>query len=451
MSELILDVRLDGFEDPVGSLVRDAYGTLAFFYRADHLANRMPMRLSMSLPLRQEPFEDAACRAFFGNLLQERDDTIQRVMDREGIARNDIASLLLHLGKDCPGAISVLAQGSLPAKVPGNFATDYERLTIEDVERIIVALHERQPLPEQIDDPSPIAGVQSKIALTILPDGEFALPVRNSGAPTTHILKVSSKRRPNETKLEEAVMALHRDLGFDTAPCANIELKNINCLLVKRYDRRLDGDGHVERLHQEDFAQALGLPFSMKYERNGREGARFDVQAIAQVIEESATPAEMRLQILNATLFDLMTGNVDAHAKNFSLLYSESGGAFFSPRYDLVPTAMFDEFTDKFAYGIGSASRLSELGQDDFDKFLENLGIESRAARRRLRELNVRSISTALADRLEVLSASGYKGLADLIASNVRHVCRVLGVEIPMAARERDVFAARSGGWLMPS
>ena len=230
MSEVVLDVRLDGFEDPVGTLIRDTYGTLAFVYRANHLASSTPMRLSMSLPLRQEPFEDAACRAFFGNLLQERDDTIQRVMDREGIARDDIASLLLHLGKDCPGAISVLPAGSPPAKVPGDFSTDYEQLAIEDVERIVVALHEREPLPDKIDDPSPIAGVQSKIALTILPDSQFALPAKNSGAPTTHILKVSSKRRPKETKLEEAVMALHRDIGFSTALCANIELQKIKGL-----------------------------------------------------------------------------------------------------------------------------------------------------------------------------------------------------------------------------
>jgi HipA-like protein len=83
MSELILDVRLDGYEKPVGFLLRDEYGILSFYYHPEYLAARAPINLSLSMPLVGTPFGDAACRAFFGNLLQERDDTIQRLMDKE--------------------------------------------------------------------------------------------------------------------------------------------------------------------------------------------------------------------------------------------------------------------------------------------------------------------------------------------------------------------------------
>jgi serine/threonine-protein kinase HipA len=124
---------------------------MSFQYHHDYITNSAPINLSLSMPLREEPYTDEPCRAFFGNLLQERDDTMQRVMDREGIERDDIAGLLLHLGKDCPGAISVVAHRSPPAKVPGNFETDYEPLDDEAIERIVKALHEREPLP---DDPA---------------------------------------------------------------------------------------------------------------------------------------------------------------------------------------------------------------------------------------------------------------------------------------------------------
>jgi serine/threonine-protein kinase HipA len=147
-------VRLDGYETQAGLLVRDDYGILSFYYYPEYLAGRAPINLSLSMPLTNVPYDNAACRAFFGNLLQERDDTIQRLMDKERIVRDDIASLLLHLGKDCPGAISVLAHGAPPAKVPGNFATGYEPLSDNDIESIVTTLHEREPLPDAANDPS---------------------------------------------------------------------------------------------------------------------------------------------------------------------------------------------------------------------------------------------------------------------------------------------------------
>ena len=451
MSELVLDVRLDGFDEPIGVLIRDDHARLAFVYYREYLLGAAPIPLSLSLPLSEEPYADAVCRAFFGNLLQERNDTLQHLMDRQGIARDDIASLLLHLGKDCPGAVSVLAQGSPAAKIPGNFQTDYAPLEIADVEQIVTALHEKEPLPAQMDDPSPIAGVQSKIAIAVLPSGKFALPIRNSGAPTTHILKVSSKRRRNETRLEAIAMALSVEFGVDTASSRNIELAGINCLLVERYDRLIDESGHVVRLHQEDFAQALGLPYSMKYERNGRANSKFDAKAIAAVINASANPARMRLQIITATVFDMLIGNVDAHAKNFSLLNRPDGTAVFSPRYDLVPTAMFEEFTDEFAYSIGAARHLAELTADDFDQFLQTLGIGNRSAQKRLRNQTTTAIAQFLASRIGLISDYGHNSLADLIASNIRHVCHAFDLDIPAPAQNRDMFAMRAGGWLLPS
>ncbi|MGL4489476.1 MAG: HipA domain-containing protein [Rhizobiaceae bacterium] len=451
MSELILDVRLDGYDIPAGLLVRDDFGALSFYYHPQYLADTAPISLSLSMPLTDAPYTDAACRAFFGNLLQERDDTIQRLMDKERIARDDIASLLLHLGKDCPGAISVLAHGAPPAKVPGNFATDYEPLTESELERTVTALHEREPLPETVSDPSPIAGVQSKIALTLLPDGRLAQPLKNSGAPTTHILKVSHKKRPNETKLEAIAMLLSKSLGIKTADAINIEIASVNALLVTRYDRALDANGHIVRLHQEDFAQALGLPYTMKYERNGREGARFDTRAIARIINASATPAVMREQIITATLFDLLIGNVDAHAKNFSLIHSRNGSVEFAPRYDLVPIRMFDEYTDELAYHLGNATTLEDLTAENFDLFLGDLGIASSPARKRLRNRITSSLGLRLADQLQTLSDSGHKKFADLIAANIRHLFREFELQIPQAAKDRDLFSNRGGAWQLPS
>ncbi|HEX6002255.1 MAG TPA: hypothetical protein VFZ16_23105 [Hyphomicrobiaceae bacterium] len=40
------------------------------------------------------------------------------------------------------------------------------------------------------------------------------------------------------------------------------------------------------------------------------------------------------------------------------------------------------------------------------------------------------------------------KRYADLIAANLRQLLPVLGVAVPPAARDRDAFMDRGGGWL---
>ncbi len=111
MDAQALDVRLDGFAEPIGVLARDNNGAVAYAYRPDYVANPDAVALSLSLPLTDEPYGDVAARPFFDNLLQERDAALADIMAREGLARDDIAGLLFHLGKDCAGALS-----ALPAK-----------------------------------------------------------------------------------------------------------------------------------------------------------------------------------------------------------------------------------------------------------------------------------------------------------------------------------------------
>ncbi|MGD9805090.1 MAG: HipA domain-containing protein [Hyphomicrobiaceae bacterium] len=449
MSELILDVRLDGFAEPAGVLVRDDRGALAFAYTAAHLADADALPVSLSLPLTDEPYEDVISRAFFDNLLQERDGALADVMAREGLARDDIAGLLQHLGKDCAGALSVLPAGAPAVKVPGDYATDYVVFSEERLTSIIAALQERRALPEGTSDPSPLAGVQSKIALTLLPDGRMAEPNAGTGAPTTHILKVPDRAHLRDAAHEAATLGLSRQLGFETVEAEVFEKGGIAALLVKRFDRAHDGNGRVIRLHQEDFAQALGLPARLKYERHGADGRRFDAAAIKRVLDATADPAGERDRFIGATLFDLMTGNVDGHAKNFALLHEPGSRLRVAPRYDLLPTRLDAALTDELAFNIGAATTLSAITRADLDAFLQILGVAGAAARRRVAERHGRLIADGLGNALTNLGNTGMKTFADLIASNLRQLLPVLGLPIPEAARARDAFIGRGGGWLV--
>ena len=445
---LSLDVRLDGFDAPAGQLHRDDRAALTFTYTAEHVAKANAYPISMALPLTDEPYRDQAARAFFDNLLQERDGVLTEVMAREGLARDDVAGLLLHLGKDCPGALSVLPENSPPVKVPGDFAQDYVPMGDERFATIATALHERKRLPDGVNDPSPLAGVQSKLAITLLPDGRFAEPRPGSGAPTTHIIKVPDKGHLNDAKLEAAAMELSLSIGFETAEARVMRAGNLDVLVVTRFDRSHDDQGRVIRVHQEDFAQALGLPASLKYERRGTPDRKFDASGIAKVLNRTVEPAKARESFLRATLFDLMTGNVDAHAKNHALLYRPTGAIDLAPRYDLLPTRLDPNLTDELPFKLGNAKTLEEVTTAEFDAFLGMLGITSDAARRRVRLKHASEIAIALASLLENLGRNGMKAFADLIAANMRTLLPALDVAVPDGAQHRDAFINRGGGWL---
>jgi serine/threonine-protein kinase HipA len=451
MAELQLDVRIDGFSEPVGALVRDANGALAFAYAPTYIRNQNAIPLSLSLPLSEQPFADVSTRSFFDNLLQERDGLRRKIMASHGLQRDDVAGLLFHIGKDCPGALSVLPAGSPPAKTPGDYEADYVPISENSLKEIVRALHNQQRLPDGTSDPSPLAGVQSKIALTRLPDGRLAEPRPGSGAPTTHILKAPDRTRPQDARLEAKALDLSRELRFETAAAEIVNAGGIEALLVKRFDRDHDDQGRVIRIHQEDFAQALGLPPELKYERRGQPGRCFDVAGIRWVLNQTNNPALERLRFVREVLFDIAIGNADAHAKNRALLHKGPANITVAPRYDLLPTALDPDLTDEFPFSIGMAKSMEQLRAPEFDRFLSALGIESAPARRRIRIENANFVATSLVRCFPTLDDNDMRIFADMIAQNLRAFLPGLDVAVPAGAKERDLFLKGTGGWSLGS
>jgi HipA N-terminal domain len=356
MAEEVLAVWMDGRQSPAGYLGRSEGGATAFFYDPDYIeAGGLP--LSLSLPLQEPHFGDVETRAFFANLLPENTQ-LQSVMEREGLDRDDVVGLLGHLGADCAGAVSYLPVGDPPVKTPGVLATDYEILDDRALVRIVRSLADARRLPAEVDDPSPVAGVQSKIALCHMPDGRFALPAAGTKAPTTHILKVPERRQGREARLEEAAALLAAACGLDVSVPQAIKVEDIDALLITRFDRRVE-DGVVYRVHQEDFAQALGFASELKYQRRGRPGRWFDVPTILSVLDRTVDPEAARLSFLLTILLNLCLGNTDNHAKNHALIYDVGPVPRLAPPYDLLPIRIDRRYNHDLAFNIGAADRYS--------------------------------------------------------------------------------------------
>lgn len=447
MSTLSLDVRLDGYATPIGKLTRKESGDVMFAYVSEHLGLPNTMPLSLSLPLQEAAYGDVTTRSFFSNLLQERDQPLKEVRERYGIESTDLVGLLFHLGADCAGAVSILPEGSSPTKVPGNLETDYDILSREELDALVRALYLRTALPNELRDPSPLTGMQSKISILMLGAESFALPKPGTGAPTTHVIKVPDRDHLTDPEQESLSLQMSRQCGMLTVPSAKLEFSGIPVLVTYRFDRSFNADRQVIRLHQEDFAQALSLPPSLKYQRSGIEGRRFDAVAIGRLLNETANPAIARLFMLKLTLFDLLIGNVDGHAKNHALLYSGGTLPDIAPRYDVLPTRLEGKLTEELSYEIGSAKTLHAIDQEQLSIFLSHIGITRRTAQKRLVNTALTEIVSVLAGHLANLTQMDQKSFADLIAANMRELLPKLDFPVPHEALHRDAHIIRGTGW----
>src|SRR5437764_4458626 len=142
MPERSLGVWLHGKR--IGRLDQDT-GRLVFAYDAEWLSRSNATRLSGSLPLRSEPYDDREARPFFAGLLpeQEKRDQIARAIGVS--ARNDFA-LLDAIGGECAGAVTLVHPGATPVEE----ATDIDYHILED--REVAAILDRLP-----DRPLPAA------------------------------------------------------------------------------------------------------------------------------------------------------------------------------------------------------------------------------------------------------------------------------------------------------
>jgi len=252
----------------VGELVREPDGATSFCYASKWLDWEYAMPVSLSLPLREEPWRGAAVIAFFENLLPDSEALRRRVAEKVGADGLDAYSMLSVIGRDCVGALQFLPESFDIS--PDSTAIQGETLDTQGIERMLLNLRSA-PLGLNRDDDFRIsvAGAQEKTAL-LFHQGKWLKP---SGiTPTTHIFKTKIGHLPNGIDLSHSIenefYCLKLLEAFDLpVNQARIEqFGETRALVVERFDRRWAKDGRLLRLPQEDCCQALGIPPSRKYQ-----------------------------------------------------------------------------------------------------------------------------------------------------------------------------------------
>jgi serine/threonine-protein kinase HipA len=362
------------FTDRVGTLSL-VDGRLGFRYAPDWLSQPDAVALSASLPLQAEPFDDRNARPFFAGLLPEGQMRRLIAQHFQVSGQNDFA-LLEHIGGECAGAVTFLEPGqALPVR-----DDDVQWLSNEELVVVLDELPRRPMLAGKEGLRLSLAGAQDKLPV-VFDGGRIGLPLH--GAPSSHILKPPIHAVEDSVINEGFCMALADAMQLKPAKSKVQVVLDRLFLLVERYDRLVDAQGHRQRLHQEDFCQALGVVPEMKYQNEGGPNL---AQCFDLVRRATRPSAPQVLRLFDYVIFNALIGNHDAHAKNFSLLHTGKAPVL-APLYDTLSTAVYPALTPKMAMKIGSKYKFSEVQARHWDQFVESAGLARAQARRRILEL----------------------------------------------------------------
>ncbi|MEW5757730.1 MAG: type II toxin-antitoxin system HipA family toxin [Pseudomonadota bacterium] len=391
------------FADRVGTLTL-VDGRLSFCYAPGWLSQPDAVALSASLPLQAEPFDDRKTRPFFAGLLPEGQMRHLIAQQFQVSGQNDFA-LLDHIGGECAGAVTFLEPGQAWPIPTRN--DDVQWLSDEEVVAILDELPHRPMLAGKDGLRLSLAGAQDKLPV-IFDGARIGLPL--NGTPSSHIMKPAIHAVEDSVINEGYCMALAEAMQLKPAKSKAHVVWDRAFLLVERYDRLIDAQGHRQRLHQEDFCQALGVVPEMKYQNEGGP----DLAQCFDLVRRATRPsAPQVLRLLDYVIFNALIGNHDAHAKNFSLLYLHRGRGktpVLAPFYDILSTAVYPTLTRKMAMKIGSKYTFSEVQARHWDQFAEGVGLTKSQAKRRILEL-AKSLP-ATARKLQSDPGHGFAGNA---------------------------------------
>jgi serine/threonine-protein kinase HipA len=229
--------------------------------------------------------------------------------------------------------------------------------------------------------------------------------VPSGRAPTTHIIKPAIPGFDGLVENEHLCQQIAARLGLPAARSSVLELDGITYIVVERFDRLppAPGSAFVQRVHQEDMCQALGLMPGRKYQQDGGPGIADIVTLIRRV---SSNPDADVDRFLDANAFNWLIGGTDAHAKNYSFLISAGDEIRLSPLFDLSSQLTYPELIEqRVAMAIGGRYDIPLIGFSEWQALAAACDVDQETLLNRLRHLS---------DSLpEVIAAARDQALSD--------------------------------------
>ena len=336
----------DGGKRGIGYLSQ--YGDiLRASFEADYIAD--PQRPTLTLALRGATEADTqailgAARdvrlarsdshwpSYFQNLLPEGHNRDRLALERR-CSPDDEFELLAAAGHDLMGALEV-EPVPLREGIPDTVRHWHTALGLDVLEPGFVE--------SPVEDAAALPGAVTKFSA--VQDGRRYV-VKRHGLAGDFILKLPSTRHPDLVANEATCYALCAALGLNCAEAQVItradadlpeDLPFQDILAVRRFDRGPNN----QRVHTEEFAQVLQVEPKRKY----GQGLMVDYPNMLRVLNRlSSRPAQDVQEFVKRFVAFILMGNVDAHLKNWALLYPDGITPRLAPLYDPVcVTALFE-------------------------------------------------------------------------------------------------------------
>lgn len=385
----------------------------------------------LPIPGRTATTSPARARVWLEGLLPEGDMLTHLAVDA-GVDPDDTLGFLAHYGRDTAGALVLVPAGSPDP------ARDGATAPVGDVEIGDMLRKARARVghgADRHDSLTSLAGLEPKIALARAGDGTWLTCLR--GAPSTYILKVA---RPQDSATgdsvdtEAAALDLARRVGLTTIDAHVTVFDGVRCIVVSRYDRVRGSDGTIDRIHQEDAAQGLGINTRDPARKAQHGKALPSLAATAQILTDGGTdPTEL----LRLTTFNLAIGNTDAHAKNISFLRHADATVRLAPAYDVAMHLHSPAASGLFAMDVNGKDDIAQITATDLVDEAASWGVPRRRAIQA-----VHATLDALDDALDQIDRSAHPGVTTAAWNTVAKRTRELVAQAAAIA----VSPRRSGG-----
>ncbi len=411
-----------------GRITRAETGDLRFDYDEEYSRQPNPTALSVSMPTAVRSHPDKVVTPWLWGLLPENAEVLRRwAIEFQVSSTSPFGLLGSPVGEDCAGAVR-FARPDQINRVLGARA-DVTWLSDDEVGQRLRDLRGDSTawLGRSFNGRFSLGGNQAKTAL-MRRGGRWGLPL--GSAPTTHILKPAIAGLVDHDINEHVCMDAARKAGLLAARTTIERIGGEPAIVVERYDR-IEADGHILRVHQEDMCQALSVPPSRKYQSDGGPSAGDIAKLLRRALPPVAADEAIRA-FTDALIWNWLIAGTDAHAKNYSLLL-QGRRIQFAPLYDVASALPYGihEKKVRFAMKIGGDYRVwGNPGHDTWGAAASELGLDPERLRSRVRDLGARItdsfLDAAATEQVQAMESLLPAKLVDLVARRAARCVRLV-------------------------
>lgn len=326
-----MSLRVELYGKHAGDINSDSRGVISF-YPSVGVFPLGSKALSLSIPLvpevsRQGVASNAPKHGVFFESLLPQGESLKNLARQKQVSEKDTYGLLKALGRDVAGAVQIFDPQD-PYEAPTPFT---EAVSPSDINAMLHSTYSEPLGNSHLTGMMSLGGYQNKIMLVQDEDGWKRA---HNGAPTTHIIK------PHSERAELAGIIYCEAYGLGLARAAGVldykswveDFDGDDALVIERFDR-VEADGQLTRVHQENALQSLGLTDAQKYEMMNHGAVSLKI--FAKLLRSEANK-KAQLDLLRTTVVNAAIGNLDAHAGNLGILHHLDGSVSLSPAYDMV-------------------------------------------------------------------------------------------------------------------